>query len=864
MSVQLTPSQKEAIESIDKSVLVTAGAGSGKTFVLVRRFVEILQKHPELSVHNLLAVTYTRKAANEMRTRIKARLKELYEKAKENNAQEQIRWHQCLSDMDSAYIGTIHSLCQTILRSFTVDIGLDPQIEILDEIERAQIIQEAIEGTFRQIITAQNSNKDLLEHFSLETVESFLQIALNGHLQFNQIAKDLENLSNEQLSDQIEQLLTRTQKQLLTDLIIDEDWHRAGHYIKSSPYAEAVNKLEEVRQQAAKYFENIQEFIKSLNDNENIKLQQTKIKGAWEILLNMANMGRVRVGGNTDTAKEMRATIKTLIEKCKDYSQYNKKGYGLPLWFSMQSQDIALFDHNKYWQLWRELLAIARLAQNIYATKKLELGKLDYDDLIAKTKVALEMPNSTVRNYYNKILAHILVDEFQDTNPIQSKIITLLAGENTKLFLIGDDKQSIYKFQGADVSTFNIWQRQGIDSLVFEHSFRSHKEIVGFVNNIFSTLLPIHKAHVDYRAKYVALKAERQFTSIGSGDAVIGGGVAIATQALHPNVEIIQLPDIAESDKSLDEIEGKAVVNWIYDKVKKGMEIVDQKGEYRPLDFGDFAILTARNSDLQIFETCLSELGIPYVTSGGRTFLERQEIYDLENMLLFLSNPSNSHALLAVLRSPMLSITDDFIHNLACTNAQSLWQSMQDYVSKQVKGTGYQNLAEAVIILKRLLADLPALTLSELIYRIIRDTNYDLIALTLPDGKQRYKNIWKFYMLAKDELSPSEFAKRFELSRQLSVSETNAAMDNKQSVKLMTIHAAKGLEFPAVVLPALSNSINYNKSKLLLHHQFGIVLNTARTEQERDEGVPLPYQLGRTLDDDMDIAEKTSTLCRND
>ena len=170
MSVQLTPSQKEAIESIDKSVLVTAGAGSGKTFVLVRRFVEILQKHPELSVHNLLAVTYTRKAANEMRTRIKARLKELYEKAKENNAQEQIRWHQCLSDMDSAYIGTIHSLCQTILRSFTVDIGLDPQIEILDEIERAQIIQEAIEGTFRQIITAQNSNKDLLEHFSLETV----------------------------------------------------------------------------------------------------------------------------------------------------------------------------------------------------------------------------------------------------------------------------------------------------------------------------------------------------------------------------------------------------------------------------------------------------------------------------------------------------------------------------------------------------------------------------------------------------------------------------------------------------------------------------------------------------------------------
>src|ERR1700722_19492866 len=118
MKIELTTSQKQAIESIDKSMLVTAGAGSGKTLVLVRRFVEILQKEPELGVHNLLAVTYTRKAAKEMRTRIKARLKELYEEAKASDKQEQIRWHQCLADMDSAFIDTIHSLCQSILRTF--------------------------------------------------------------------------------------------------------------------------------------------------------------------------------------------------------------------------------------------------------------------------------------------------------------------------------------------------------------------------------------------------------------------------------------------------------------------------------------------------------------------------------------------------------------------------------------------------------------------------------------------------------------------------------------------------------------------------------------------------------------------------
>ncbi len=854
MKIGLTENQKQAIESIDKSMLVVAGAGSGKTLVLVRRFVEILQRQPELTVHNLLAVTYTHKAAKEMRTRIKARLKELYEEAQLSGSEERMRWHKCLADMDSAYIGTIHSLCQSILQSFTIEIGLDPQIEVMDEIEKAQIMQESIDETFRQIIAADNADKSILEHFPLETVEGFLQVALHNHLRFDQIAANLENLSTAELIEEIEKLLTRTQKQLLVDLVIDEDWFKSGHYIKTTPLAEAGNKLESVRQQAAQYFASIQDFVKSFTEELDAHLEQEKIKESWKVLLDLASMGAVRVGGNTDAAKEMRATIKMLIDKGKEYSQSDKKGFGLPLSFTSANGD-----NEQYWQLWRALLALSRRAQNNYAAKKLEIGKLDFDDLIAKTKTVLQTANSAVRRYYNSTLAHILVDEFQDTNPIQAEIIELLAGTNTKLFLIGDDKQSIYKFQGAEVSTFNAWQRKEIDSLVFEHSFRSQTSIVNFVNGIFSNLLPAQKAHVDYRAKYSALIAQRD---------------QFSPYAHVPQVEVIQLPDVGRNDEaeattetdisqlSNDQIEGTAVANWILDKVTNKTQIVDKDGRSREINYGDFAVLTASNDDLQIFESCLSELNIPYVTSGGRTFFERQEIYDLENMLLFLSNHSNSHALLAVLRSPMFSVSDEIIHNLASKNSMSLWQTIQDYAAKQSLNNkmGYQMIAEAVILLKRLLADLPVLSLSELIYRIIRDTNYDLVALTLPDGKQRYKNIWKFYMLAKDEFSAAVCAERLALSRQLSINETNAAVDNKQSVKLMTIHKAKGLEFPAVALPFLSDSISHKKPKLLFHDQYGIVLNTSRNEQERDEGVPLPYQLGKTLDDDMDLAEKKRLL----
>jgi len=885
MKIGLTENQKQAIESIDKSMLVVAGAGSGKTLVLVRRFVEILQKQPDLSVHNLLAVTYTHKAAKEMRTRIKARLKELYEQARYSDTQERMRWHQCLADMDSANINTIHSLCQSILRSFTIEIGLDPQIELFDEIEKAEIMQEAINETFRQAIAADNADKSILEHFPLETIEGFLKVALNNHLRFDQIARGFENLSTAELIEEIEKLLTRTQKQLLADLAIDEDWLESGNFIKSSPFAEAGNKLESVRQQAAQYFERIQYFIECFTEDADAPPQQQNIKEAWKILLDLANMGAVRIGGNTDAAKEMRAAIKMLIEKCKDYGQSKKKGYGLPLSFA-----VANGDNEEYWQLWRSLLSLSRRAQNIYTAKKLEGSKLDFDDLIAKTKTVLQSPNSLVRQYYNSTLAHILVDEFQDTNAAQAEIIILLAGANTRLFLIGDDKQSIYKFQGADVSTFNSWQRKEIESIVFKHSFRSQTTIVNFVNSIFSNLLPAQKAHVNYRAKYSALIAQRE-------------SVHVSENEHKPQVEVIQLPVVMGEDEdeeknrnedrdegkgkeegkykgeneggedetkagevstrlSNDQIEGRAVANWILDKVKGKAKIASKDGETREIDFGDFAVLTARNGDLQIFESCLSELNIPYVTSGGRTFLERQEIYDLENMLLFLSNYSDNHALLAVLRSPMFGLSDEIIHNLAATNSISLWQAMQDYAGKQSanKDIGYQPISQAVILIKRLLADLPVLSLSELVYRIIRDTNYDIVALTLPDGKQRYKNIWKFYMLAKDEFSAAVFAGRLALSRQLSITETNAAVDNKQSVKLMTIHAAKGLEFPAVALPCLSQPFNYKKAKLLFHDQYGIVLNTSRTAEETDEGVPLPYQLGKTLDDDMDLAEKKRLL----
>ncbi len=141
---ELTAQQKEAVHSIDKNVLVSAGAGSGKTHVLVERYIEVLRSDPELTIADLVAVTFTKKAASEMRTRLKARFQVLKDGAEGDERQ---RWLLCMADIDGARIGTIHSLCDSILKSFPVEGGVDPKFEVLDDIERAELVRGKYQGS---------------------------------------------------------------------------------------------------------------------------------------------------------------------------------------------------------------------------------------------------------------------------------------------------------------------------------------------------------------------------------------------------------------------------------------------------------------------------------------------------------------------------------------------------------------------------------------------------------------------------------------------------------------------------------------------------------------------------------------------
>lgn len=931
----LTDQQQVAVFSVDRNVLVSAGAGSGKTHVLVERYVEILRNDPSLTVDGIIAVTFTRKAAGEMRTRLKSRFRQLTETESDSE-----KWRQCLADIDSARIGTIHSLCESILKAFPAESGIDPQFEVIDEVSQAQILEESIDQTFREVISVGLPEIKLLSEHNIEEIRNWLKQMLGASLQFDEAAGMLLSLDSDNLLQHLNDTRHRIQRRMLQDVIAKPDWKHAYSYLAETFAREKLEALRLAVVQAA------EDIIRKCGQPSTTPDECAELWRGVEIIAN----ADLRCGGHSDEAKAIKERLGVL-------RSIARKILGKPaLPPSIIDDDLTKFEDERH-----VANLFYRALRNYCERKKIEL-KLDYNDLIGLAYAALAAENSPARQHYQDRLRAILVDEFQDTNTIQAQLISFLAGEKTRLFLIGDDKQSIYKFQGADVSNFNEWKsimaaapesasdaRKPIsgESLLTKLtvSFRSHPNVVSFVNAIFSKLLA-KNLEVPYRAEFEPLSTFRKVSldnstigsavsneelsvafagnmgagfQIGGGAATAGGLVAsgAATSGVVTGSSIIvsdtaaapakkesepkqlNLFDMHEKNLSAAEkepsdftppspvanvqlvvfdaadengdrdgelsslTESRAVAKWIEDMVASQAPLINNEGRVeRALKYGDFAVLVPKNSNFAIIERGLAERNIPYVTFAGRGFLNRQEVIDIENLLYFLGNPQDSHALLGALRSPMFALSDDTLHELylsakAQTPDITLWDALRQSVA--TRKAGYEAVFRAVSELRRFMDDAARLSLTALLRKIIQRTSYDLALMTAASGRQRARNLWKLVALAKDheDLSFYEFANRLTLMRDFDLKQTDAPFESHDAVKLMTIHASKGLEFPAVALPCLSGRILGQERKLIFHRNYGFALDTSRGEAESR---PVWYRYARQLDQDMEIAERKRLL----
>ncbi|MCY3780060.1 MAG: UvrD-helicase domain-containing protein [Chloroflexi bacterium] len=778
-----TTEQYAAIHNHDENLIVVAGAGSGKTRVLVERYIQLLESNPDWPISALVAITFTRAAAFEMKHRVRL---ELERRAKRTG---QEHWARRLSQMDSARIDTIHGLCANILRANAAHAGVDPKFEVLDEIEAAIMLDEVVDDVLNDIKPPLTK---LFAHYdAAKIVKALKQISL--------VNADFPPLPDDpavMFSQWIEQwwVALSSERQDLIDsaeatALLAIDFLPAGDKLSDLvlQYQAYIRQISSAEAEAAQVFE---------------LMQACHSRGA------VGNKGSAKAwggqGAKSEVAqllKDLRITVKSALDAVGE-----------------MPGDLARLSAQLLLQ-WHGLLEEVRLA---YRERKSAAAQVDFDDL-ERLAADLLRHEDLRQRYRNAEFKHLLVDEFQDTNAAQWQIIRSLVDTETggSLFAVGDPKQSIYQFRGADVSVFNRVREQfsrgtaGIE-LPLSISFRSHGKLVGQFNSLFESLLtrdgdsPV----ADYEVAFdKPMKAFRK------------GSPGI------PAIELQLLDNKKRDEPGNQEVgKGRSRQRYTADEMRRweayeiagrikaiveGQRLIFDKseGKWRGIEFSDIAILFQSMSQVTIYEDAFKSQELPFLTIAGRGYYDRQEVWDMLELLRCLHNPADDLALATVLRSPIFAFSDDLLFALRLLPANQenatlplpLWQALHSAAQNPPPGMLdadvplVEHALETLTDLRRISG---RVTISELLRRALEKTNYLAILTGLPDGPRRRGNIEKLLHLAEasGKITLGKFSRYLADLSTRELREGEAPLEAGNAIRLMTVHASKGLEFPLVIL----------------------------------------------------------------
>ena len=456
-----------------------------------------------------------------------------------------------------------------------------------------------------------------------------------------------------------------------------------------------------------------------------------------------------------------------------------------------------------------------------YSQRKRRLSALDFEDLEQSTRGMLRAwPD--VAGRISRRFEEILVDEYQDTSPVQSEIIQSLA-LHCRLFVVGDPAQSIYGFRNADPAGFEAaWKEAGKfqGQVELRDDFRSRPEIIHAVNRHF----------------------EEMFRRAGTPFATLEAGSPFAPKE-QPSVEILLVGLESSKKADIQPLEARHLARRIRQRIEsESLCITNQKRDDcgRPLGYGDVAMLFRSAADIKTYERALEDAGIPYFSETGRGFYEAREVRDVVSFLRVLDNSRNEIALAATLRSPMFGLSDDALYLLAEHAHGQKGRVLADILEETDSVDGLpaedaERLREFRNLLERLRGETPWRPLAELVRDIVQATGYETTLLLEPDGRRKVANLRKLSEVA-DALEKSgfgslqEFAEAVDRFHVEGVREGEAQLDSatKGAVRLMTMHAAKGLEFPVVVLPDLTRQPLRGSSALEFLPEFGLGVKLAQ------------------------------------
>lgn len=746
MGDNLTDSQKKAIKNIDNNIIVNAGAGTGKTRVLTERYIHILENgslNKDKEIESIVAITFTKKAAQEMKSRIRAELKARF------NIDN--KWRRYYRDFEKANISTIHSFCSDILRESAIEANIDPQFKVVEAIETEDILSNIVLNEINDRNSYNNElykllylfKQDNIENLSVNIINIFKKIKSNGYTISEISELTVNKLQNLEIPEDID-----------NSIIEDFQFLMAG-------------------------------------TNSNSKFNKLKNQSIWELY------------NNKDFSTMDRLNI---ISEFKNYIGASKKNEKIVNRLN-ENINLALFEKEKeYLWAYTEIIKILFIVEELYNYEKERLQIIDFNDLEYKTYELLKN-NMDIRKKYQNKYNYIMVDEFQDSNRIQKEIFYLLSSRDEKLdknnlFVVGDPKQSIYGFRGADLTIFKevIDDIESIDDdnhILLDRNFRSKDIIINFVNFIFSDFIPL-----DFYHKSKDIK----------------------------EIEII--------DSSELEIEGdisKSLYSKIYEANVIGERILELVNSHR-YEYKDIAILFRAGTNDYIYEMALKERDIPFYNIGGDNLYNTQEIIDIINILKAINNSYDSISNIGFLRSPLSGLNDESIYyildNLKLVENKNIINTLKNIELKDSdENIKLKNALELLIDFKLKKSIYP---MDKLVLDILDRTNYLELLLLYENGEQRVNNIYKLIDIirnlnAEKSLNLDELLKYFNTVESLGVfeSQRNIQSENSNVVKIMTIHKSKGLEFPVVILPEMSRGQVRETDNIIYNKDLGLGLKYA-------------------------------------
>ncbi len=803
--IKWTDNQKKVIAARDKNILVAAGAGSGKTAVLVERIIKMVtDKDNPIDIDKFLIVTFTRAAAAQMKEKIRNKLYEMsYKDPDDENLKRQI------SLIHTAHISTIDSFANMIVSKYFEELDIDPNFRVMEQEEETMFVEDAIQ--------------EVLDEYYASEDEEFLSV-------MEMIA---EGKKEADVSEMLKNIIKKANNQ-----VFPKCWLEEG--------------------KGKNYFDSVEEFAKSdmvdciIEYLRSYKSFEKEVQFAYNVCMEKGNESiQACMKNDYDTLEKLNATD-SYDEMRKIILDYKKLSIGDQCEFEEREDVKEIHGHiGKYKTQMKKIMGyFPTLEEEMEEVNKsqrvadmlIDIALKAMDKCEARKKYVQALSFNDVAHYAIKILCkvdekgdilpskiaedlsneyhEILIDEYQDSNYIQEYMLKALTGGRDvgNMFMVGDVKQSIYRFRSAEPKLFlkkyNSFSENGKEDqkILLGNNFRSRSEVIDSANFIFKQLMKKEIGGIEYAdGEELVQGAENYISDVNKGE----------------NDNKTEFITVASNDKEFKVAEAELIAKRILKLMdeKDGLKITDESENKRPLQYKDIVILTRTPSTvIDDYINVLESYGIPVFGEKKKGFYSATEVNAILDVMRIVDNPIQDIPLASVLRNEIFDFSDEDLAQVRIANqGKRLYLSLQDY---SVNGTN-SDLREKVENFLNTLSDYREkakyMSVYEFIEYLLESTHFDHYVRALPIGSRKAMNIDMLKEIAYDYESTSyrglfNFIRYIEknIEDDKDTGEAIEVSEDDDVVKIVSIHKSKGLEYPVVILANMCGQIkNYEKDSFI-------------------------------------------------